>query len=306
MVHYQKALEIKPDYAEAHDNLGIALVERGRSDEAIAHFRRHWKSSPTTPRPTTTSASPWRARTDRRGDRALPKGPGNQARLRRGPQQPRRRFGGAADGSTRRSRNTKKALEIKPDYAEARNNLGLALAGCGRIDEAIAQSKRPWKSSPTTPRRIQPRPALAGGGRIDEAIAHYQKALEIQPGNAEAHNNLGLALAGCGRKDEAIGHLKKALEIKPDYAEAHFNLGHCFGGPRPDRRGDRALPAGPENQAQLRRGLQQPGRGLGGPRTDRRSDGTYQKALKIEPDNAEAHSNLGVVSGGSAAGSTRR
>ena len=34
---------------------------------------------------------------------------------------------------------------------------------------------------------------------FDEAIANYQKALEIRPGHAEAHNNLGAALAARGR-----------------------------------------------------------------------------------------------------------
>ena len=83
----------------------------------------------------------------------------------------------------------RKALEIKPDYAEAHNNLGNA---------------------------------LAGRGQVDEAIAHYRKALEIKPDYAEAHYNLGNALAGRGQVDEAIAHYRKALEIKPDDAEAHI------------------------------------------------------------------------------------
>ncbi len=91
----------------------------------------------------------------------------------------------------------RKALEIKPDYVEAHNNLGNA---------------------------------LAGRGEVDEAIAHYRKALEIKPDYAEAHNNLGTALAGRGEVDEAIAHFRKALEIKPDYAEAHYNLGRALAG----------------------------------------------------------------------------
>ena len=35
-------MELKPDYAEAHNNLGIALKVRGKLDEAIACYRRHW------------------------------------------------------------------------------------------------------------------------------------------------------------------------------------------------------------------------------------------------------------------------
>ena len=168
----------------------------------------------------------------------------------------------------------RKALEIKPDYAEAHNNLGIALAGRGRIDEAIAHYRKALEIKPNYAEAHNNLGiALAGCGRIDEAIAHYQKALEIKPDYAEAHNNLGVALADRGRIDEAIAHYQKALEIKPDYAEAHNNLGTRFGRPRTDRRGDRPLPEGPGNQARLRRGPLQPRRHSGRPRTDRRGDG---------------------------------
>jgi spermidine synthase len=40
IAHYQKALEIKPDFTEAHNNLGNALAGSGRFAEAIAHYRK--------------------------------------------------------------------------------------------------------------------------------------------------------------------------------------------------------------------------------------------------------------------------
>ncbi len=81
-------------------------------------------------------------------------------------------------------------MEIKPDFAEAHNNFGNA---------------------------------LAGRGQIDEAIAHYQAVLEIKPDYAEAYNNLGVAFDGQGRLDDAIACIRKALEIKPEY-HARENL----------------------------------------------------------------------------------
>jgi Flp pilus assembly protein TadD len=38
MSSFIKALEIRPDYAEAHNNLGVALARQGRLEEAIARF----------------------------------------------------------------------------------------------------------------------------------------------------------------------------------------------------------------------------------------------------------------------------
>ncbi len=38
--HYQQALRIKPDFAEAHVDLGMALAQTGKIEEAIAHFEQ--------------------------------------------------------------------------------------------------------------------------------------------------------------------------------------------------------------------------------------------------------------------------
>ena len=146
----------------------------------------------------------------------------------------------------------RKALEIKPDNAEAHDNLGIALAGRGQVDEAIAHYRKALEIKPDFAEAHNNLGiALAGRGQLDEAIAQYRKALEIKPDFAEAHHNLGAALAGRGQLDEAIAHYRKALEIKPDYAEAHNNLGIALAGLRTVRRGHRPLPQGPGNQARL-------------------------------------------------------
>jgi tetratricopeptide (TPR) repeat protein len=45
LTHYEAAVRLKPDYANAHTNLANLLDERGRSDEAIRHFEG--RSAPT-------------------------------------------------------------------------------------------------------------------------------------------------------------------------------------------------------------------------------------------------------------------
>jgi spermidine synthase len=53
---------------------------------------------------------------------------------------------------------------------------------------------------------------------------HLSRALEIDPGLADAHNNLAKLLALDGRTKEAIDHLNRALEIRPVYPDAQYNL----------------------------------------------------------------------------------
>jgi Tfp pilus assembly protein PilF len=39
-VAYERAIALKPDYAAAHNNLGVALKHLGRTDDAVAAFDR--------------------------------------------------------------------------------------------------------------------------------------------------------------------------------------------------------------------------------------------------------------------------
>jgi len=65
-------------------------------------------------------------------------------------------------------------------------------------------------------------------GRLDEAIALYRASLEIDPDNAEYHNNLANALREKGRVDEAIVEYEKAVQHDGAFAEAQFNLGKAL------------------------------------------------------------------------------
>jgi tetratricopeptide (TPR) repeat protein len=155
--HYERALRIKLQYAEAHYNLGIALVQAGRVREAIEHYEQ--------------------------------------------------------------------ALRIKPDFAEAHNNLGNALLHLGKLAEEIGQYEQALRIKPDyAEAHYNLGNALLRLGKVSEAIGYYQQALRIKPDFAEAHYNLGIALVQVGRVQEAIEHYEQALRIKPDMAEARAKL----------------------------------------------------------------------------------
>jgi tetratricopeptide (TPR) repeat protein len=192
IVEYQKALELSPDYAEAHNNLGLALVDRQRADEAIVHYHKAMELHP---------------------DYAEAHNNLGVALAARGQHDEAAAF-------------YQKALELKPDYAEAHNNLGLALAARGQPEEAISHYQAAVAIKPDFAESHNNLGiALAQRGELGQAIAHFQAALDIKLDRAAAYNRLGALLAGRGQTDEAIVQYRETQEIVPQVADLHYNLG---------------------------------------------------------------------------------
>lgn len=61
-------------------------------------------------------------------------------------------------------------------------------------------------------------------GRAPNAIAPLRRAVALDPGNAGAHHDLGLAYLLCERLPEAIASLSTSVALQPDHFRARFNL----------------------------------------------------------------------------------
>jgi Flp pilus assembly protein TadD len=68
---------------------------------------------------------------------------------------------------------------------------------------------------------------LADRGWLDEAAKEFQKAIELDPGSAHAHDNLATVYAEQHRLREALVEYLTAVRLEPEGAAAHYNLG-CF------------------------------------------------------------------------------
>jgi tetratricopeptide (TPR) repeat protein len=175
---FEHALKVTTDNYLAHVSLGIALYKQGRVDEAIAHYEESMQIT-----------SNYSIAHNSLGAAFL-----GQGKLR--------------EAITHFSQ----ALQIDPNYEDARANLRIALQEIGKGGgEAEGHNRQAI--------------ALAGEGKLDEAITHLSEALRIRPDFAEAHYNMGNILAQQGKLDEATVHFSNVLRIKPNYAEAHNNLG---------------------------------------------------------------------------------
>ncbi len=65
-------------------------------------------------------------------------------------------------------------------------------------------------------------------GRYEQAISDYTKALEIDPRNAKVYLKRGNAYEGEGKYKQAIFDYTKALEIDPRDADAYINRGNAY------------------------------------------------------------------------------
>jgi tetratricopeptide (TPR) repeat protein len=117
-------------------------------------------------------------------------------------------------------------MQLKPDYAEPYNNLGLVLRDQEQLDDAIGYYQRALELKPDYAEAYSNlASALTEQGKLNEAVEYCCRARDLKPGFAQTHNNLGAALWEQGKQDESVASYRRALELNPDYADARDNLG---------------------------------------------------------------------------------
>jgi len=222
---YEHALLLNPDYLDALNNLGIVFHSQGRLDEALSAYQKAIQLKPDHAEALSNLANT--LHTQGRLQEAL--------------------------------LYYQKALEAKEDFPEVYNQLGNIFFKQNKLEAAIGCFRYALRINPTAAEyHFNLAIALKNQGKSEEAIAAYQKVVELEPASATAYNNLGNLLRDRGRLTEAETSLRRALKLNPNYAEACSNLANIL-----------------QDQGRL-------------------SEATtnYRRALDITPDFAEAHSNL--------------
>ncbi|MER3447202.1 MAG: hypothetical protein C4291_10325 [Candidatus Dadabacteria bacterium] len=124
-----------------------------------------------------------------------------------------------------------KVLEINPGSVMAYKSRGLAYQKKGQYDKAISDYDNAIKEIDPVYTEIHINRGVAyarSKGEYDKAISDYSKAIEINPKNALAYYNRGIAYQAKGRYDKAISDYSKAIEINPSYAAAYINRGIVY------------------------------------------------------------------------------
>ena len=201
IARYKEALEIKPDLAEAHHDLGLAYIRKGLHDEALAAFKQTIEVSQ---HPVVSAMAHYRL---------------GQI---------------YADKKLHEESITsfKKAIEIKPDFAEASHDLGFVYMRIGLNDEAITAFKQTIEASDKSELRATAYYKLgliyANTELYGEAIDSLEKSMRLQPSDPDTYFILGNCYIEKELYEKAIGAYQRALELRPDFAEAQAGLGYAY------------------------------------------------------------------------------
>jgi Flp pilus assembly protein TadD len=126
-----------------------------------------------------------------------------------------------------------RALQLDPVSVKAENNLGLALEGLNRTDEALvalrkavamqASSQRPSEQPLLNLAKL-----LIDRNHLDEALPLLQQAAQIAPRDSKIFAQLGRLYSEKGELSAAREALEQAVAIEPQDSSLHFQLGQVY------------------------------------------------------------------------------
>ena len=125
----------------------------------------------------------------------------------------------------------KKAIELDDTLAEAHTSLALAIWYYDfDFSEAIREFQRAIEVNPNYAIAHQQygNNVLSALGRSDDAIAEGKRAVELDPLSLIINADLGTDYYFARRYDDAIAQLRKTLEMDPGFYYAHVNLGSAL------------------------------------------------------------------------------
>jgi Flp pilus assembly protein TadD len=190
---YTHAIEVTEDNFLAHHGLAVKLLEAGHPEEAEAHFVRAIEIKPRWP----------------------------EAHI------------GLADALLEQERSDaaiesyRRALRVAPRHALGHLQLGKALVETGKLAQGIHHYRRAleFASDDLAPEiHAHLAAALAKKNNLAGAEEHYERAIALRPGFAEAHANLGFVLIRAERYADARRQLEQALDLMEESPEIHAGL----------------------------------------------------------------------------------
>ncbi len=189
---YRHIIALNPQARYAHFNLGDALYNQGRYEEALEAARVAVEQAPDYPMAYVSLGEILNA------------------------------LGRFKEAET----HLRHIIALSPQEWDAYFNLGDALYNQGRYEEALEVARVVVEQRlDSAPAHVNLGLILNALGRFKEAETHLRRAIALDPQVRDAHLNLGAVLCEQGRFEEALEIARIAVEQDPDSFKAHINLG---------------------------------------------------------------------------------
>ena len=210
--HYQRAVDIEPQFGRAHYALALAYRDAGAGERAQAHLDAYRRLGPSRPVP---------------ADRLL-----DQIRSMKGTGRDLLAEGARLGGAGLLAESIAmhlKAIEADRADAQAHVNLISLYGRTGQPDKAETHYRAALAlGSSLAEAHYNYGVLLAAAGRDDEAARAFRAALGVDAFHAQAHHNLAALLARQGKLDDAADHYRQALANDPQHRGARFSLGRIL------------------------------------------------------------------------------
>ena len=218
ITEFRAAVKLKPDFVRAYNNLGSTLAQAGQIQEGIEALQRGLKYAPGDLQLRLNLGMALRSKGDAEGAIAQ-----FRSLLAQNSESPELQYqygqtlrqSGDLDGAIQAF---EKALALSPEARESYYGLGQALK-----EEAAENRPRRNAAQPSEDLRAAGQ-AIARGDLADARKA-LEAAVARDPKSADAQNLLGFVLGRGGDLAGAIEKLKQAVALDPALADAHYNLG---------------------------------------------------------------------------------
>jgi len=221
---WRKAVELNPDDARVHTNLGTALEETGKPEEALAEYRRSLELNDQSSQAHNNLGSilAQQGKLDEalaQFERAVELNPENG--------RAQSNLGGALSEKGRSEEaleHLRKGVGLEPKFADGQNNLGAALARAGELDEAIPHMAAAVDLAPqAVGNHYNLGRVLAAKGRFADAAAQFEQAAKLTDMREPAILDMLAAMyAETGRYPEAVATARKALELAGEQRNAEL------------------------------------------------------------------------------------
>jgi tetratricopeptide (TPR) repeat protein len=189
--YFSRALAIRSDYAEAQNGMGEILANQQKTTEAIDWFKRAIRANPSYVEPYLNL-----------GFLQQDQGQNEAAMV-----------------------NYQKAANLEPEGPADYFNRANTAAALYRWDEVIACLRAVVKAKPEFwQARYQLGIQLAAKGKTEEAQTQFSETIRYRPDFIQAHFYLGTALATQGKPDQALAEFRTVLQLDPANSSAQQQI----------------------------------------------------------------------------------